>query len=191
MADYSDDFNRATIGANWTTVSAATTWAITGNVRAYSYGDNYNAMVWSANSLTQDHYSEAVMGTCIISYNSGGVCCRASNAADTWYGFFVNTGGCFLHKMVAGSGADLATNAAVGANGSVVRIEVTGAGDITCKIDGSTVITYTDSSSPLSGTYCGVTSRGSNSDNISLDSWAGGDLGGGATAKAYNYYAQL
>jgi hypothetical protein len=184
MADYTDDFNRAAVGANWTDISPTSSgWYMVASTSIYSHAyTQSNCLAWTANSLTQSQYSQVLLPALTVAYNGAGPCVRCSNAADTWYGFKCRTNNCLLVKCVAGTISTIATYATGTSSGHTARLEVTGTADLVCKIDGSTVLTYTDSSSPLSGSYVGINHEGGNSDEVRMDDWAGGDIGGAAAS---------
>jgi len=152
-----DDFNRAdgdTIGNQLTWTETAGDWDTSSN-RAMVTGYSTLSDARAESSLSDDdHYAQAVITGGIYEY--GGVNCRFSSSARTYYTFRI----CFassdnsLRKYVDGSGTTLAYNYYTPASGATIKVDITGT---TLKgFDGGTEkASATDSA--ISGNYrCGL-----------------------------------
>ena len=190
MADYTDDFNRASIGANWTVQSG--TYNTSSSLYLRLHCDSITGSIYynASGAFAGDAYSQVVSAS-NDSYFGIGPTISCVAGANTFYFFEVNTGGSALVKVVAGSASNLATGGAGDASGTgTYRLERVG-NTLTAKIGGTTIFTVTDNSSPIAaGGYAGCGGEGDSSSFL-IDSWAGGDIASAASGKGYNYYSQL
>lgn len=175
----SDDFNRADgpIGSNWTNMLGGAFNIDTGAAKFNSDQDcatYYNAVVWP-----DDQYSEITFkGTdtpdsADVGY---GVLCRQSASAHTCYRAVGSGTGWDVAKFITGSYTSLASGGAVTfANGDTLRLEVVGT-TWTLKKNGSVVATDTDAS--IASGNAGIAYSAPGVNNTTIDSWAGGSVGG-------------
>lgn len=162
---FTDDFNRANenleASSDWErTVGSAGDLAISTN-RVVSQSSGSTAYRCVGASLADDQYCQALITGGTSGTSGPGVCVRYSASASTFYHFrWTESGGSFyaLFKSVGGSLTSLATSATGQPTPSadLFRLEVSGT-SLTCKVNGSTVITHTDSSIS-SGPHGGVRS---------------------------------
>lgn len=142
----------------------------------------------SANSYNADQYAQGVIHF-TSSPNYVGVSVRndtsdpngtSSNAKKQLYYFEVSptTGDRYFAKKVAGTETQLGDSLVTVADSDLIRIEASGT-TITCKINGSTIFTVTDSS--LSSGAAGWGGEGNGATSMFLDDWEGGNLGPAGT----------
>lgn len=131
---------------------------------------------YSGASFGNDQYSEVVIGV----HNQEGISVRASGTGGSrncYYAQAFSAFGWELYKIVAGTETSLANDfgggSAVFAATDVIRLEVTGT-TLTLKKNGSTLTMTTDGA--LASGSPGVMSFDASG---RLDSWEGGDFGGG------------
>jgi len=191
----SDDFNRSTgIGANWSQVCTTRgNVVITGDIRVWgefsAAGNDHPTAKWvGAGTFTDDQYSSAVIpdSTPTGSTYRVGVIVRASsgtNATRDYYEVYIyqpSTRFTHLVKYVDGTPTTLySSDSPTWADGDSIELEVQGNTLTVCK-NGTPLgggFTYTDSSSPLTTGLPGI----SVTNQMYIDSWEGGNLGGGAT----------
>jgi hypothetical protein len=184
---FSDDFNRAdgALGANWGTTQG--TIAIVSNVCRFSANGARNVVFWSADTPDEDQFAQA---TCVTEQSttsaSAGVVVRhnggTSQVTASYYGFSWrgDSDTWTLSKVVLGSASALTTagggpTTLIGAG--PLRLEVSGTSTVTLTgyLNGSQVITTTDSSSPLSGGTAGLQAF-DGSPVWEFDDFSGGDL---------------
>ena len=167
MTDATDNFNRASIGTDWTmgfnsiVISAST--VAKGNTAA-----DENTAWWNANSFGSDQYSQVELR---VDADGGGPLVRHQSAANTFYVFPTGGATCTLYEVTAGSfvalGAAYSNNAGVG---TVLKLDATGS-TLTPSFDGTALATRTDASitGGAPGLHCFSTT-------ISEDNWLGGPL---------------
>ena len=159
-----------TYSANWTLNNG--NFAINTNAVYPNSGSTENGAHWNADTFNNDQYSQGDL----ISEALGraiGVAVRCHASAATFYGWYNDTAGSYLFKMVAGVWTQLGADQASWAVNDIPRIEAEGT-TIRGLVNGSTVITQTDSaiasgSAGLSGYHA--------ASSVRLDNWEGGDLG--------------
>jgi hypothetical protein len=180
IAVATDNFNRASLGANWTAISGSSYEISASTVVRLLSGGNQPAR-WNANTFNADQYAQIVF----TSPGTGafGVSCRIdTGGADTHYSFYSysGTGGRWLFKRVAGAQTVLASDALGSVNGDVLRLEIVGT-QVTAKINGTILFQITDSSiaSGAAGMVGGGTVQTTQGDN-----WEGGNMSGGASTTA-------
>jgi hypothetical protein len=197
MTTATDNFNRADstgLGANWSAVSGFHELDVVSHEAGASAADGSSKFdLWTHDTFGADQFSEAVADSTAASFATA-VCVRMTTSALTQY-----SGGCRndtfgnnrqrIWKWVAGSATSLAVSSTTDiADGDDIRLEVSGT-SLTLKVNGSTVLTATDSaiSTGQPGLECRLnTSILSNAGffqgvNTSKQ-WSGGDLGGGGGA---------
>lgn len=147
------------VGATWTKHSAAGSNAeiITSTGRLRSVTINNSAIYYASGSPTNANYK--VEADVYVASQPGssaaGVTGRVDTSADTYYHcrFSSSGGGWQLFKFVSGTATQLgSTSAATLTNGNTYHLELNMNGTtIACKVDGSTVVTTTDSAISSAG----------------------------------------
>jgi hypothetical protein len=190
----SDNFTRAdntTLGTDW--IDPETEFGIKSNSATQkNVSINSQAVAWwnpSTNTFSANQFSQVTCNTVNATPPYGGQQCAvgvemsgASIALFTGYVVFADPSGntWALYRQDAGISYNLLTNGShTATDGDVLYVE-SNAGTLTVKINGSTVGTHFDN------TYTGqpgisVYSNGG-VDDIGLNTWSGGDLGGGGSA---------
>lgn len=182
-----DNFNRAdgSPGANWTAVTLA---AQSGGMTIVSNAlgsviDNYGAAIWTADTLANNQYAQAVL-TPYASYC--GPVVRASAGLDgyMWNPNFGADGR--LYRVDDGGLTQLVSGLSIPANGSTCRLE---AESSTLRVydDGAQVGTDTTDATYASGTG-GLWAGGSYYFN---DDFEMGDLAGGIVVPVFRRHYQL
>ncbi len=197
---YTDSFtraNQANINGNngWTCWFAGvplTSNAITGS----GVGVQAGIAAYTDGTFATDHYSQVKI-TAGISAGGLGPAVRVGAGAGngTFYAAIVNDGSTIRVKKWVDTtesqlGADITTTISVN---DVVRIEASGTSTttLTIKVNGSTIDTRTDSTSPITTGKAGFVSRYADT-TMTLDDWEGGDLSaGGNTASPSKGAASL
>ena len=187
-----DDFNRASLGANWgSTNPGSATPSIQVNVEVRCNHSNQCGARWiGAGSFTDDQYSTLELGSAFATGEMGpAVRMTADTNANrdhyTCNLFITGAGPQYpmrLKKTLNGTETLLDGSLQVTpATGKVMAIEVVG-NTLKCYYDGTLLYTVTDSTSPITTGLPGWTAiidmRG--------DNWVGGNMvsgGGGATPK--------
>lgn len=184
----SDNFtgpDNTTLGGNW--IDRGSDWGIISNSATENLGGSATqAVAWwnpATNTCASSQFSQVTCSTysgqqCGVAVNFSG----ANLAADTGYVVFVdafsNTWG--LYRQDAGpSYHALATGSVTPVDGDVLYLE-NNAGTITYKRNGSVVTSQADAT--YSGGQPGMNLyNNGNGHNLRLNTWSGGDLGGGTT----------
>jgi hypothetical protein len=175
MVSRSDDFERASLGSNWTPLESGMGLSLFSSSDLGTSNANGQEIYWNADTFSEHQYSEAVVSA------GGGelsVAVRmATNGANTRYAWSQEVGSGYnnIEKTVNGSWSTVgsAPSGRV-AVGDTARIEVDGNSPATIRavLNGTTVLTVTDSSitsgQPGLGFYANTGGR--------FESWAGGDL---------------
>lgn len=171
-----DDFNRSSLGTNWTVDVGAI--GINSSLYAnQSAGTGYAAMHWAADTFAANQYAETTIylqgssagsiGPLVRLNGTSGYACLATNS----------TGPVSLVRLDSGTiGATLGAYAYTAVTGDVIRLEVTDTGSRTalaCKVNGTTRITHTGDTNYASGS-AGIASLAQS--RIFANSWAGGDI---------------
>jgi hypothetical protein len=177
----SDDFNRADggLGANWTKPPASqNNLVIVNNQVGVDVEDTHNYAFWSADSFSQDQYSQVRMS------NMGpwpGVIARAQSAIDRFYlalVFGANDYRIYLRKD--GNYILLSTgNTETWMAGDIVGLEAAGLNPVQLTLlrNGNPVLTYTDATENLVGGSPGIGIYSPSGLHLAIDDWEGGDLG--------------
>lgn len=170
----SDNFNSYSDGSlpttNWITISGVSQPVVSSQqlkgatgVRAGAY---YNT------SVAANQYSQA---TIVTANNGACVAVRIQTGAQSFYKFCSSGGTYQLSKVVAGTITQLGSNYSGDANGNVIKLTASGTSStlLTPYVNGVPQTTYTDSSSPFTSGYVGVSFY---ADIAILDTWTGGEL---------------
>ena len=149
---FADTFDRANANLTGSTSSdglftwldvdvGGNNWDIVSNAASASAGDGFRTCRANADLDTDDHYSEAVIGT--ATYSTGGtlgVLARFVVTSTAGYGFEIgNVGGNLRRTYRYDTDANIASDTTAPATSGTLRIEVDGS-SITAKISGSTVL---------------------------------------------------
>jgi len=177
MADATDDFERASLGANWTVSLGAVTIVGSSDVRGNSAGAD-SLTRWNANTFNGDHYSEVVVTT--GDDDGGGPAVRHQSGAVTCYAWMMPTTDIWtMYEITAGSYAVLGANYSIAGStntGTTARLSVTGS-TLTPSIDGGAQATRTDASITGGGPGIGFFAT-----TVSFESWLGGPIAAAAAS---------
>ncbi len=173
-AQVSDDFNRADVNplaGNWTTCPGVNGLKIVSNQVLPTTIGALNGAYWSANTFSNDQYSQATFVSG-LNFDSG-LSVRQSASASTYYFIGVSGTSWQFGKRIAGTWSYLGTaQTRTTANGTIVRLEVSGT-TLKAYFNGvQDAYTFTDSS--IASGYPGI---GTYSTGLILDDWSGGDIG--------------
>ena len=189
-----DNFNRASIGANWTDqdggiIIDTTSTKATGSVILGAFG---NAAFWNADAFPANQYCQCVLHEGIAGSINGGPTTRASGTGSgtQFYlaAFTDSTAKLYLYQ----SGAftvlqDLASSASIGGL-DLIRLESNGT---THKVFKNGVQVGTDQTdATLASGAAGIYHYLSAVDRSMSDDFEAGALGGGAAGKPDYYYRQ-
>lgn len=172
MANARDNFNRASLGTNWTL--GLSTVAISGSVDVIGTGTDSSAW-WNANTFGGDHWSQITRKD---SNDGAGAIVRHQSGANTFYAWTANVGtGGVMWEVTAGSFAQLGAGygGLVTSAGHTIKLDATGS-TLTPSIDG--VATATRSDASITGGKPGVHCSGTTSH---ADDWIGGPISGVTT----------
>lgn len=184
-----DDFNRASIGSNWTTISGESAWATSGSAvaappsTALDSSMFYNAVTWPNDQYSQ--FSIPSIGTA-GSDQGAGPALRCASGARTYYRIVVSgtTGtNTWASKQVAGSYTNFASATKSGGwtTSDTAYAEIQGSSiKVRNGSGGSNIISTTDSS--IASGSAGM-SYSSTDASAQLDNFEGGDFAGGVTTK--------
>jgi hypothetical protein len=174
-ASATDDFNRASIGSDWTTCTSSNGLAIASSIRVTGAVNGASSYAYyNATSFTQSQYSQIKFNS--STENTGPMINVTSGGAG--YLTFYSGGSFYLRKYTALNtySGNLASASGSLSSGDIVKISRSG-NVITASVyhsgAWSDVVTYTDSSSPLSGGQPGLKVI---SNITEYDDWAGGDI---------------
>jgi hypothetical protein len=133
--------------------------------------------VYYTTTVNNDQYSQVTVSN-LTSYIYRGVAVRVKgDASGTYYSYYGSTTDSYLQKFVNGT----ATGFAVGSgftNGDIIKLEVEG-NELRCYKNGSLDVSissdgkYTDTSSPLTSGYVGLSGY-NNYSTGTMDTWSGG-----------------
>jgi hypothetical protein len=144
-----DNFTRAdasTLGSNWTNTDSSS-WGISSNQAhcTATGGDSFAFTVWNANAFPNDQYSQITISS--LAALTGLICpgVRMSLSAETSYFCQELSNTLYIVKMVAGSNTNLTSGSYTPAVGDVIYLSAVGT-TLTAKVNGTTVLTTTDSS---------------------------------------------
>ncbi len=173
MTDVTDNFNRASLGTNWTNTMNSLDTVSSTVVHGTTSSDN--VAYWNANSFASNHYSEVVLPSI---QQDGGPVIRHTTVGVNFYLFDVDAVDTtsnitmFLHD---GTGFhQLGTNAnGTFAINDVIRLDGTGS-TLTATQNSIQILQKTDST--LSGGQPGIHCFNT---NMQWDNWVGGPISGG------------
>jgi hypothetical protein len=177
----SDNFNRADgfLGANWTKPPASqNNLVIVNNQVGVDVEDSHNYAFWSANSFSQDQYSQVRISN-VGPWN--GVIVRAQLIIDRFYLAFVfgvNDYRIYLRKD--GLYYELITGTTeTWAAGDIIGLEAAGLNPVQLTLlrNGNPVLTYTDTTENLFGGSPGIGIYSPSGYHLAIDDWEGGNLG--------------
>lgn len=161
-----DNFNRASIGSNWTAIPNQDNLTIYESTNVYT-GQGY----WSANSFSANQYSSI---TWVVG-NGGdvGLILRAQTNAETYYLLWTNGGTTWrFYKFIDGTPTQIGTDIThTFSNSEVIRFEISGT-TLRAYYDATQLGTDQTDSSIASG-YPGIWIS---TESVAGDDWAGGDL---------------
>lgn len=186
-ATITDDFNRGDstdIGANWDNgyFSGGRNCQILSNlVRPGATGTScYES--WNANSFSGDQTAQIHLTTFQGSDTAASVLLKASDPASStdFYRCGVTvTGDAFINKAASGSQSTLNSNNGNSfAGGDDIKCTAEGASPVNLTLyqNGNPILTYSDSSSPLSGTRIGLSVYNFSDGDVEIDDFDGGDI---------------
>ena len=169
-ASATDDFNRASIGTDWTTLTNQSTLTINSSTLVAGSSSGRNGMYYNATTFTDDQSSQITITT--NHDNNCGPAVRMSASAETAYVAVMSIAASTvtLRKLSAGTFSDITSVSETCANGDTLKISVSGT-TLTVDHNGSQIISTTDSdiSTGQPGIFIYSTvARG--------DDWEGSDL---------------
>lgn len=182
MTSATDDFNRASLGGNWTqrrTFFGNVTIITSTYASGAASGLGVQATYPTATSINDQYVSADVVGLGSIFGTSVGVVARMSgqdtSGTDTRTFYYLvatdtATTDLVLGKCVNGTETALATVTTPVVDGNTLRLEVEGT-TLRAYLNGVLKATQTDAT--ISTGEVGLTAP---SNNIGMDNWAGGDL---------------
>jgi hypothetical protein len=169
-----DDFNRASLGANWAVMAGAPSCDGAAYVPT---GSGDNSARWVADAFANDHYSQAQIAAAVTS-GENQVLARCAGT-NNQYGAATNCATYKdLYKVVAGSYTDLGqqTTGAIPTTGDTIRIEAQGT-TLRFVLNGVTQFSLADSSLASGAAGVNVWVNGA-TPNGKLDNWQADNLGG-------------
>lgn len=175
-ATYSDDFNRALLGANWTAVNGG--WSIDANRLARSTFGSVEAAVRYGPALdTDDHYCQidfVGQGASVNGYLGPAV--RFDPSAATYYSGVARAGGAlrWIQKRIGGTLTTLASDALGSGPPKTLRLDVSGS-TLTLYVNGVVALTVTDAS--ITGNLqVGVQAHPVSAGNVHGDNFLASDI---------------
>lgn len=167
-----DDFERASLGANWTTREGTATIHNSSDFSGDFSGDNQ--AVYTATTFANDQYSESIISLLQAGKEAQATCRSATSGAFNRYGYAGYNTGADLYKVVASSYTFLQATGATFAVGDTIRIEAEGS-TLRGKKNGVQQGTNQTDTSLTSG-YPGAGVWHSATPMPEIESWAGADL---------------
>lgn len=205
MATYSDSFSYGGSDATLATASSSA-WAsvdgtlyyvgASGNVRA-NVGGAFNIGYYNS-VFANDQYSslKVVDGTAVNATSWCGPAVRMDTSTGACYVLMYQRNGASSRIRIGyynGSGVSTASSyynlGAELAITSVLQLEVSGS-NLTAKIDGSTVQTWSDTTLTSGKAGIGIYAWAATTD-YNVDDWTGGDLSGSSVATIAAYYSNF
>jgi hypothetical protein len=176
-----DDFNRASLGSNWTTMTSMTALSTTGSIEVVATADPSGSRYNAVTPSSADYYVQMRAETISTSGLSGlGPMMRASSSAATAYFYHGSTSDSELVKISNNTYSQLASGAAIATN-DVLYIECVGAGDIQCKKNGANTLSSPDSVITDTG-FGGAWGGNVGGTNPTGDDWEMGDFLSGSSS---------
>ncbi len=166
----SDNFNRSSLGPNWTSVAG--TMVIVGSAAYAANTTDLSAAFWNADSFSANQSSQVTISE-TSNYSFVGVSVRGS--VDNSYQCYASDGMVELTKLVSGVETQLGnSNTYVYHAGDTIFLGVSGT-SLVCKINGVVKVTAVDSA--IATGAPGIAGYGSNHDVLG-DDWVGDDWAG-------------
>jgi hypothetical protein len=169
----------------WALVNGLLSGTAGGGIKSDASGTMTGARILSP-SFAANQYAEVTLANAASGFGVIGPAVRCSNSAANWYGMYYDaaSGTLYIFEVLAGSFVALTNAAKTYANGTKLRLEVTGTGAsirLTGKEDtGSGWVTVFSDQDPVNHYDTGqpgVTGFGQNADtHLKASAWAGGDL---------------
>ena len=189
---YADDFNRASLGADWTAVDGVFTIASNEFRGPTIAASGFPGSARYEHDLSSaDHYAQVDF---VWAEATGAIACgavRFSAAAETFYYGFIRASGSLrnLAKCVTGTATNLASDASgFGPPHSAVRVTADGS-TISFSVNGVTVHSITDTS--ITGNLrTGIVTHNAITSESTCDNFSAADLLA-ATGNPWYYYAQI
>jgi len=176
-----DDFNRAdgALGMNWAKpLASENNLVIVNNQVEVDVENSHNYAFWSADSFSQDQYSQARISN-VGPWN--GVIVRAQSAIDQFYlALVAGTNDYRIYLRKDGLYYLLSRgNTETWAAGDIIGLEAAGLNPVQLTLlrNGNPVLTYTDATENLIGGSPGIGIYSPSGDHLAIDNWEGGNLG--------------
>jgi hypothetical protein len=173
----SDNFNRASLGSNWTTITGSNDIGISSNAAVGTVNGQTSSAYWNADTFAADQYCEVTLSL-FPNITWMGPMVRMSTSANNGYSAQAERSGSTtlkLYRTDAGSTTQIgSTYTGSVVQGDVIRIEVEG-DTITLKQNGTTRVTATDSTYTTGQAGLWIFT---NSTARTLDDWTAGNIGG-------------
>jgi hypothetical protein len=185
MATYSDDFERAALGDDWTVVD--------GTPQIFGISDFGGASGASESDAgyvpevdSENQYMECVLSVLPGNIPNSVILYIREDGSYNGYGFQVGSDGWLLLRLDAGTPTTIDSGVDTPSTGQTLRIEANGS-TIRGLINGSEVGSTSD------GTHTDgrIGILGVIGDTVRVESWGFGDLGGGATTTQEGYRWRL
>ena len=165
-----DDFNRSSIGENWTVIPTFSNIVITSNQLT---GDaTQRTAAWTADTLKNNQWVQAT-AVALTTSRDWTIGVRASTSEFTGYFLNVASTGWDIYKVVNEAGSELANETVAIANGSIIKLAITD-NVLTVYVNGvARGVTATDSGTTIASGRAAVSVATS---GVSLDNFAAGSL---------------
>lgn len=164
-------------GGNWTAcVSGVAGINLTSN-QATGAESASGCRMYNGASFSADQYAKITFAA-VASGNYLGLSLRGDGAGN-YYDVAADNGVAFIRKASSGSPSTLTSVSQVFIAGDILYLEVVGSSPavLTLKLNGTTIGTYSDSSSPFTTGKPGLASY-NNSATTTASFWEGGNIGG-------------
>lgn len=153
----SDNFARPSLGANWTTEpgSAGTLDIVSSTAVGVTSGtvSGHSTIYWNAAAFNPSQYSAITLSALGNSnvYNLLGPAVLADPSSLTHYNLVTYAGTLYLQKNVTGTITNVANAGYTPAVGDTIQLSVTvtTTAALVASVNGATLLSYTDSSSPI------------------------------------------
>ena len=176
-----DDFNRAdgALGMNWAKpLASENNLVIVNNQVEVDVENSHNYAFWSADSFSQDQYSQVRISN-VGPWN--GVIVRAQSAIDQFYlALVAGTNDYRIYLRKDGLYYLLSRgNTETWVPGDIIGLEAAGLNPVQLTLlrNGNPVLTYTDATENLIGGSPGIGIYSPSGDHLAIDNWEGGNLG--------------
>lgn len=176
MASYTDDFNRASLGANWTQDSG--TWSIDSSIRLWqtNAATSYYKLRWAGGAMDSTNYYSEVQGVSSTSSRGFGAFVRGAASSTVTYYTLVGFGGdsFYLVEVTAGVETILASGGTCTAN-VTYTLRLTADGSNLTGNYGAGSLNTTDGTLTSGDIGCMAFDNLDTAVNW-IDNWAGADL---------------